>query len=613
MQTASFYRILSLGSRNVSIGFDYTGGTIMDDKRNAIYAPAIYTRKSKLTGKGDSIGNQLEDCMTYLRLYYKELTDNDVTVFEDEGYSGSNTSRPQFQKMMEGVRQGKFDAVVCYRLDRLTRNVCDFQELHKELKRYGVEFISVKEDFDTTTPTGRMMLTVCAAFAQMERETIAERIRDNMLGLAKTGRWLGGNTPTGYKSVATTRIAYDGKPRMAHKLEIIQEEADLIRLIFKLFLEYGSLTKVETHLLQNYIKTKNNKPFTRFAIKAILQNPVYMVADDTAWQYFNNMETDVYSSRSEFDGTHGVMAYNKTIQSKGKSHVSRKVEEWIIAIGDHEGIISSQDWISVANRLAQNSSKAFRRVRSHEALLSGILRCKNCGSFMRPKKTKRINADGEYIYSYLCETKEKSRMHNCSMKNPNGNRLDKMVCDAIQQMIGDQESFIRTLKRERAKIVTAEDIHVHEIEQVKKGIAEINREIKNLIDSLAASGPAAAQYISEQIESLHSRKENLEERLAELQRTADSKIVSVEQFDLMCERLFRVPFEEMTIEQKRETIKQLVKAVIWDGEKGEIIVFGDDSNEQMDLSFIDDNDDENGGNEGENNGGDLEPQGGDCK
>ncbi|MBE6753353.1 MAG: recombinase family protein [Ruminococcaceae bacterium] len=585
----------------------------MDEERKAINSPAIYARKSKATEKGDSIGNQIEVCKKYLFLYYPELTESDITIFEDEGYSGGNTSRPQFQEMMKGVRERKFDAIVCYKLDRLTRSVSDFTVLSNELEKYGVAFISTSEKFDTTTSTARFMLTIIAAFAQMERETIAERIRDNMIGLAKTGRWLGGNTPTGYKSTATTRIAYDGKPRMAHKLEIIQEEADLIRLIFKLFLEYGSLTKVETYLLQNYIKTKNNKPFTRFAIKAILQNPVYMVADDTAWQYFESMEIDVYSPRSEFDGTHGVMAYNKTIQSTGKSHVSRKVEEWIIAIGDHEGIISSQDWISVANRLAQNSSKAYRRVRSHEALLSGILICKNCGSFMRPKKTKRINADGEYIYSYLCETKEKSRMHNCSMKNPNGNRLDKMVCDAIQQMIGDQESFIRTLKRERAKIVTAEDIHVHEIEQVKKGIAEINREIKNLIDSLAASGPAAAQYISEQIESLHSRKEKLEERLAELQRTADSKIVSVEQFDLMCERLFRVPFEEMTIEQKREIIKQLVKAVIWDGDNAVIVLFADDSNEQVDLSFIDDNDDDNGGNEGGNNSGDSEPQGGDCK
>lgn len=585
----------------------------MEKDRNPIYAPAIYARKSKATEKGDSIGNQIEVCKRYLFLFYPELAESDITIFKDEGYSGGNTSRPQFLEMMKGVRERKFDAIVCYKLDRLTRSVSDFTVLSNELEKYGVAFISTSEKFDTTTSTARFMLTIIAAFAQMERETIAERIRDNMIGLAKTGRWLGGNTPTGYKSIETTRIAFDGKPRVAHKLEIISEEADLIRLIFKLFLEYGSLTKVETHLLQNYIKTKNNKPFTRFAIKAILQNPVYMVADDTAWQYFENMEIEVFSSRSEFNGTHGVMAYNKTIQSTGKSHVSRKVEEWIIAIGDHEGIISSQDWISVANRLAQNSSKAFRRVRSHEALLSGILRCKNCGSFMRPKKTKRINADGEYIYSYLCETKEKSRMHNCAIKNPNGNELDKLVCNKIQQMLGNQEAFIENLMQERTKIQTAEDIHVQEIEQVKKGIAEINREIKNLIDSLAASGPAAAQYISEQIESLHSRKEKLEERLAELQRTADSKIVSVDQFDLMCERLFRMPFEETTIEQKREIIKQLVKAVIWDGDNAEIVLFADDSNEQMDLSFIDVNDDENGGNEGGNNGGDLEPQGGDCK
>ena len=161
---------------------------------------AIYSRKSKFTGKGESIGNQVELCKEYVRNMFGEADADRCVVFEDEGFSGGNLKRPDFQRMMEEVRKRKFKAIIVYRLDRISRNISDFTGLIDELNKLDVSFVSIREQFDTSTPMGRAMMFIISVFSQLERETIAERIRDNMHELAKTGRWLGGNTPTGFKS-----------------------------------------------------------------------------------------------------------------------------------------------------------------------------------------------------------------------------------------------------------------------------------------------------------------------------------------------------------------------------------------------------------------------------
>ena len=125
-----------------------------------------------------------------------------------------------------------------------------------------------------------------SVFSQLERETIAERIRDNMHELAKTGRWLGGTTPTGYASESVKSITVDGKTKKAYKLKLLPDEAEIIYKIFDLYEQYDSLTMTETELLRQGIKTKTGRSFTRFSIKSILQNPVYLIADKDAYQYF---------------------------------------------------------------------------------------------------------------------------------------------------------------------------------------------------------------------------------------------------------------------------------------------------------------------------------------
>ena len=308
---------------------------------------AIYSRKSKFTGKGESIGNQVELCREYIRLHYGDKDAEQAEVFEDEGFSGGDLNRPDFKRMMDAAHRREFRAIVVYRLDRISRNISDFSSLIEELSRLGVDFVSIREQFDTNSPMGRAMMYIASVFSQLERETIADRIRDNMHELAKTGRWLGGTTPTGYTSESVKTVTVDGKSKKACKLALLPEEAELVRRIFDRFLATDSLTVVETELLKQHAKTKMGKDFTRFAIKNILQNPVYLIADDDAYQYFVDRQAELFSEKSDFDGVHGILAYNRSDQEKGRATVYLPVGEWIVTVGQHPGLIPGRDWIKV--------------------------------------------------------------------------------------------------------------------------------------------------------------------------------------------------------------------------------------------------------------------------
>ena len=305
----------------------------------AVRPIVIYSRKSKFTGKGESIENQIEMCRQYIRLQFGDDAAEQALVYEDEGFSGGTLERPQFKKMMADAKEKSFRAIVVYRLDRISRNIGDFAKLIEQLNKMKIDFISIKEQFDTSSPMGRAMMYISSVFSQLERETIAERIRDNMHELSKTGRWLGGNTPTGYESESVSHVTIDGKTKRACKLKILPEEIGIVKLIYDKFLETGSLTKTETYLLQNGYTTKNGKQFTRFAVKGILSNPVYLIADEFAYDYLTKNHVDLFAEQSDFDGVHGIMAYNRTLQQPGRAHQIKPMEEWIVSVGKHQGVI----------------------------------------------------------------------------------------------------------------------------------------------------------------------------------------------------------------------------------------------------------------------------------
>lgn len=151
---------------------------------------AIYTRKSKQTEKGESIETQRKLCEDYIKRIYPMEEIKTILYNEGEGFSGGDSERKKFNELIKDAKNKKYNILICYRLDRLARKVSDFSDIIEELNSNQIAFISVKEQFDTSTPMGRAMMYIASVFAQLEREIGAERIRDNMLELAKSGRWL---------------------------------------------------------------------------------------------------------------------------------------------------------------------------------------------------------------------------------------------------------------------------------------------------------------------------------------------------------------------------------------------------------------------------------------
>ncbi len=551
---------------------------------------AIYSRKSKFTGKGESIGNQIELCKEYVRVHFGENAVDRVIIYEDEGFSGGNLNRPDFKRMMDAARKKQFKAIIVYRLDRISRNISDFSGLIEELSRLEISFVSIKEQFDTSTPMGRAMMYIASVFSQLERETIAERIRDNMHELAKTGRWLGGMTPTGYASEAVKSVTIDGRSKKACKLKLIPEEADIIKRIYELYLETDSLTLTESELMKEGFKTKNDKYYTRFSIKGILQNPVYMLADDDAYSYFVQKESDLFSDQKDFDGVHGMMAYNRTVQEKGKTTVYLPPSEWIVSVGRHPGLIPGKVWVQIQESLERNRSKAFRKARSNEALVTGLLFCR-CGARMYPKLSKRKTADGKPVYTYVCKMKERSQRSICNSKNANGNAMDMAVVEQIKKLTDDNETFIRQLEQSRKFYTGNRMDYEKRLDDMRKEKAETEKKINSLVDSLVDMGDSPAKtHVTKRIEQLNQEYQSLEKRIQELEGLTSQHALSDIEFDLMRQLLtvFKDGVDEMTVEQKRAAIRTIVRKVVWDGINAHVILFGvqDDEIEYPEIAAV---------------------------
>ena len=542
---------------------------------------AIYSRKSKFTGKGESIGNQIELCKEYIREHYGDDALDHLVVYEDEGFSGGNLNRPDFKKMMAAAKERKFKAIIVYRLDRISRNISDFSSLIEELARLDIAFVSIKEQFDTGSPMGRAMMYIASVFSQLERETIAERIRDNMHELAKTGRWLGGTTPTGFESEGEEKVTVDGKKKKTFKLKLIPQEAEIVRMIYDLFSETNSLTVTEAELMKRRIVTRNGNYFTRFSIKAILQNPVYMVADQEAYDYLTEKEPDLFSDRAEFDGKHGIMAYNRTDQEKGKTTQYNPVNEWIVAVGKHPGLIPGKTWVRVQEALEQNKSKAFRRPKSNEALLTGLLYCR-CGNRMYPKLSKRRTADGDVIFTYVCKLKERSQRSLCNNRNANGNTMDLAVVEQVKRLNDHNAEFIDQMEKSR-KFYTGNRVQYEEqLAALQKDKTEVEKKIEGLVDSLIDLGDSTAKVrVAKRIEALTTESDALEVRIQELTALTSQHAMSDIEFDVLRQLLsvFQENIDDMPLEQKRAAIRTVVRKVIWDGVNAHIVLFGADEEE----------------------------------
>ncbi len=290
---------------------------------------AIYTRKSSEEGleqEFNSLAAQREACEAFIRSQQHEGWVLAKTRYDDGGFSGGSMERPALQELLADIRAGRIDIVVVYKVDRLTRSLADFARLVELFDAQGVSFVSVTQQFNTTSSMGRLTLNVLLSFAQFEREVTGERIRDKIAASKKKGMWMGGNVPLGYDASERTLV-------------INPAEAETVRRIFALYREFGCVRQVKEEADRLGLRTKGRTtangaerggtPFSRGHLYTLLSNPIYT----------------------------GQIAH------KGKLHP-----------GQHPALIDDESWSTVRDQLAANTSNHRRRAKAAEpSLLAGLL------------------------------------------------------------------------------------------------------------------------------------------------------------------------------------------------------------------------------------------------
>lgn len=514
---------------------------------------AIYSRKSIFTGKGDSIENQIQLCKEYINLHYPG--DNEVIVYEDEGFSGGNINRPKFQELLKDAREKKFDCLICYRLDRISRNVSDFSTLIEELNDLKISFVSIKEQFDTSTPMGRAMMYISSVFAQLERETIAERVRDNMIEMAKHGRWLGGTAPLGFDTEAIVYIDEEMKERKMSKLIVNKEEIELVKKIYSKYLELGSIHQTVIFLQQNRLCGKRGKLLSVSAVSKILSNPVYVKSNDAVLEHLKNIGIQVFGKK---DG-YGILTYNKRDSKFNK----RDKTEWIAAVSKHKGVISADDWL-LAQRLqdkGREKTKNFRLGTSSKGLLSGLVRCAKCGAPLRVAYGRNNK-----VY-YTCTKRISSKNTLCDNPTANGADFEKAVIENIMNL--DKSKFLKGLNN-NSKLI--EDDR-EKIENINNEINKKKKQLDKLIENMALFDSDVTDILTDKINTLSREIKDLQEQVNEVACTVEDVTLENNSYELAMNTLdnFKANFESIEdIQTKKALLSMFINEIRWNGDTSEV-------------------------------------------
>lgn len=399
---------------------------------------AIYARQSVDKKDSVSIEAQIEQCKALART-------QEPLVFQDKGFSGKNTERPDLKRLFEAIRAGRISTVYVYKLDRISRNIVDFNQLYQTMEAYGTEFVSVNEKFDTSSVMGRAMMQIIAVFAQMERETIQQRVKDNYYYRITDGRWAGGPAPYGYKNARTENNVPTLKP--------VPEELNLVRAAFSLYdgTAHLSLASLCTWLYNQGYRTRKGGKFVSCTLSRIMQNPVYVQADQKLYKYFQTKKIKFLNEQEEWDGSTSCCIVAK---KKGNSSLSKyeDMKEQSVYLTNIPGIVPSHLYISVQSRLKKNEQ--FKRANSPSALeeLAGKLKCASCGH------TIKSYSQSTNMRPYLsCPGRATHKICGESYRKVNFETLQEQIGREIQGYLDSIEGRERQKQEENRKLETRKE------------------------------------------------------------------------------------------------------------------------------------------------------------
>ena len=401
---------------------------------------AIYTRKSTEEGleqEFNSLDAQREAAEAFIASQRHEGWTVVPQRYDDGGFSGGTMDRPALERLLQDVENHRVDCVVVYKVDRLSRSLLDFAKIIEVFDRNGVSFVSVTQQFNTSTSMGRLILNVLLSFAQFEREIIGERIRDKVAAAKRKGKFTGGTPPLGY----------DVDPEKT-RLVVNPDEARLVRHIFKRFAEIGSPLTVADELNKKGMTTKawmtkngtfrEGKPWNKMHIYRVLYNRTYLGE---------------------------VIHKDKTYP------------------GEHEAIVTRELWERAHSVIENNKRHRSQYVRARApALLKGIIRCGACDRAMSPVSTGTAHKNYRY---YTCGRASKTGHSNCPVRSVPAGDIEAAVIQQLRSIFKSPEMIAQTYQATR-------ELKAEELEGLGAGKLEMEAQLvseRDVAESLRRLDP----------------------------------------------------------------------------------------------------------------------------
>jgi len=489
---------------------------------------AIYTRKSTEEGleqEFNSLDAQRESAEAYIA---SQKAGGWVCLgnrYDDGGYTGGNMDRPAFQRLMADVEAGRIDCVVVYKVDRLSRSLLDFAKIMEVMERHHVSFVSVTQQFNTTTSMGRLMLNVLLSFAQFEREIISERTRDKIAAARRKGKWVGG----------MPLLGYDVDPR-GGRLIVNEQEAARLREIFETYLTHQALL------------------------------PTVQELDRRGWKnkQWTTRKGRVRGGRL-FD-KNSVFKLLTNITYLGKIKYKDEVHQ-----GEHKAIVDEDLWQRVQDILRRNGRNGGKLVRNkYGALLKGLLHCVPCDCAMIHAYTAK--AGKQYRY-YVCTNAQKRGWHECPTKSVPAAEIERFVVQQIRRIGEDGSLVAETLRQARHQ--SQEGIEKLENErrllqrELNRHEEEVRRLIQQACPGVDPASPATARLadLQDRIRAAEQRATEVREEIIELSRTLfDEKELTT------ALSLFDPVWDSLGPREQARVMQLLVERVGYDGANGTVSV-----------------------------------------
>lgn len=476
---------------------------------------AIYARVSteEQAVDGFSIQGQVNVLSDYCNMRNYKI----VNIYKDEGISGKSIKdRPALNQLLHDSKLGLFNMVIVWKISRLSRKQLDFLTIIDEFEKNNISFNSYSENIDATNPAGKAMLQMMSSFAELERNTIIENVKMGMKQRANEGEWNGGII-LGYKSENKSLV-------------IVNNEAEIVRYIFRLYLDGMGYKAIANRLNHEGYKTKKSRGFSITSIRTILTNPTYA----------------------------GYIRYNQ-VEDWNKKRRKGKNKDFIMVEGKHEAIISREIWNKAQKILIEKSHKPTKTFTGSYPLTT-LLRCPVCGQGMIGHRSK--NSTGEYIRYYQCGNFHYKGSAVCRSNMVRADYAEEYVFSKLEKLTSEPSLLKQIIDKVNEKITKYKQPLNNQLKGAEENLKKVNVNINKYL-SLFEDNKIPPDIITDKLNSLDNEKRLLENRIKEIKTELDKpniEEVSYEQVHSILLNFSKV-FEGISPDKQKDILHTIINRI----------------------------------------------------